>query len=213
MKIIIFGATGDVGGRVVAEALQRGHAVTAVTRNENSIGRLPSAVSMRLVDVTDTGEVTRAMAGHDLAISALRPPDGHETELPELTRSVLQAATATKTRVLVVGGASVLLMPDMSGYTVLTAPDFLPDDVKPIAAACFAQFAYCAANNSADWTYFSPPAVLEPGRRTGSFRRGSDILLIDDTGQSKITMEDFAVAMIDEAEKPTEHARRITVAY
>ncbi len=213
MNIIIFGATGDVGSRVVGEALQRGHTVTAVTRGKNSIDRLPPAASVRIVDVTDTEDMARAMAGHDLAVSALRPPDGHETDLPQLTKSVLEAAAATKTRLLVVGGASVLLMPDMSGHTVMTAPDFLPEDVKPIAAACLAQFASCVENDSADWTYFSPPAVLEPGRRTGRYRRGSDILLVDDAGQSKVSMEDFAVAMIDEAEIPTENARRVTVAY
>lgn len=213
MKIIIFGATGDIGSRVVGEALQRGHAVTAVARNKNSIDRLPPTASVQLVDVTDTGAAARAMAGHDLAVSALRPPDGHETQLPGLTKSVLKAAATTNTRVLVVGGASVLLMPDMSGHTVMTAPDFLPEEVKPIAAACFTQLAYCIADDSADWTYFSPPAMLEPGQRTGRYRRGSDILLVDDAGRSRVSMEDFAVAMIDEAERPTKKTRRITVAY
>ncbi len=213
MKIIVFGATGDVGSRVAEEALLRGHEVTAVVRNENKLDRLPRATSVRVLDVTDTKAVARAMAGHDLAVSALRPPDGRETDLPELTKSVLDAAAESKTRVLVVGGAANLLMPDMSGHTVLTAPNFLPEAVKPIAAACFTQFAYCVAEDRADWTYFSPPAMLEPGQRTGHYRRGSDILLVDEAGHSKVSMEDFAVAMMDEAETPTENVKRVTVAY
>lgn len=213
MNIIVFGAAGDVGSRIVKEALLRGHAVTAVARNGNSIDRLPPAATVRLVEVRDSEAVAQAMAGHDLAVSALRPPHGRETDLPELTASVLKAAAETKTRLLVVGGASVLLMPDMSGHTVLTAPDFLPDEVKPIAAACFAQYASCAADDTADWTYFSPPASLAPGQRTGRYRRGSDFLLVDEAGRSAVSMEDFAVAMMDEAERPTKNARRITVAY
>jgi len=213
MKIIIFGASGDVGSRVVREALLRGHEVCAVLRDENKRDRLPSAASIFVMDVTDKKTMARVIAGCDLVISALRPPEGHEADLPELTRSVLDAAAEAKIRVLVVGGAANLLMPDMSGYTVLTAPDFLPEAVKPIAAACFTQFAYCVAEDGADWTYFIPPAMLEPGRRTGSYRRGSDILLVDKAGHSKVSMEDFAVAMLDEAEKPTENMKRITVAY
>jgi len=213
MKIIVFGATGDVGSRVAKEALLRGHDVSAVVRDENKLDRLPRAASVRVLDVTDTKTMAQVVAGYDLAISALRPPDGREKELPELTKLVLNAAAETKIRVLVVGGAANLLMPDMSGHTVLTAPNFLPEVVKPIAAACFTQFAYCVADDQADWTYFSPPAMLEPGRRTGHYRRGSDILLVDEAGHSKISMEDFAVAMMDEAETPTENVKRVTVAY
>ena len=213
MKIIVFGATGDVGSRVVKEALLRGHVVSAVVRNENKLDRLPKAVSVHVLDVTDTKAVTQAMAGHDLAVSALRPPEGQEMDLPELTKSVLNAAAASKTRVLIGGGAANLLIPDMSGYTVLTAPNFLPEAVKQIAIACFAQFAYCVTEDLADWTYFSPPAMLEPGKRTGNYRRGSDFLLVDEDGQSKISMEDYAVAMMDEAENPTQNVKRVTVAY
>ncbi len=213
MKIMVLGATGDVGSRIAKEALLRGHEVTAVVRNEINLDRLPPAASVQVLDLTDAMAVAQAMAGHDLAISALRPPDGREMDLPELTKSVLDAAAESKTRVLVVGGAANLLMPDMNGYTVLTAPNFLPEAVKPIAAACFTQFAYCLAEDRADWIYFSPPAMMEPGQRTGHYRRGSDVLLVDEAGDSKVSMEDFAVAMMDEAEPPTENVKRVTVAY
>lgn len=213
MKIIVFGATGDVGSRVVKEALLRGHVVSAVVRNENKLDRLPKAVSVHVLDVTDTKAVTQVMAGHDLAVSTLRPPEGQEMDLPELTKSVLNAAAESKARVLIGGGAANLLIPDLSGYTVLTAPNFRPEAVKPIAIACFVQYAYCVAEDGTDRTYFSPAAMLESGKRTGNYRRGSDFLLVDEDGQSKISMEDYAVAMMDEAENPTANVKRVTVAY
>ncbi len=212
MRIIVFGATGDVGSRIVGEAMQRGHQVTAVVRTDAKAGLLPDAASVRVLDVADTAAVATTIAGHDLVISALRPPEGHEPDLPGLTRSILDAAAESKIPALIVGGAANLLMPDGSGHTVLTAPDFLPDAVRPIAAACFAQYAECASAATGDWTYFSPPAMLQPGERTGRFRRGSDVLLVDEAGQSQISMEDFAVAIIDMAER-SDRPRRVTVAY
>ncbi len=213
MKIIVFGATGDVGNRFVKEAAARGHEVSAVVRNRNKLDRLPESVSVHVADVNDASAVVEALGGHDLAVTALRPPAGRETELPAMTKTVLDAAVQTRTRLLIVGGAANLKLPDNSGYTVLTAPDFLPEAWKPIATACQIQFENCLAQQDAAWTYFSPPAILEPGLRTGRYRRGSDTLLIDEAGESRISMEDFAVAMMDVAETPNEPARRITVAY
>lgn len=213
MRIIVFGATGDVGSRIVNEALLRGHSVTGVVRDESKLNLLPSGVVGRLLDVNEAEGVASAIAENDIAISALRPPDGEEKILPVLTKSILDAARKSKKRVLVVGGAANLLMPDDSGHTVLTAPNFLPESVKPIAAACFVQFKVCVANEDADWVYFSPSAMLRPGERTGRFRRGSDTLIVDDSGNSAISMEDFSIAILDEAETPRENVRRVTVGY
>ncbi|MEM7428965.1 MAG: NAD(P)H-binding protein [Pseudomonadota bacterium] len=213
MKIVVFGATGDVGSRVVQEALSRGHSVTAVIRDGNKRDRLPSGASVRVLDVNDGNLVIDALRGQDLAVSALRPVEGQEHLLPDLTRGLLEAAARTGTRLLIVGGAANLLMPDGSGHTVLSAPGFLPDEVRPIASASFRQFEACATRNDADWTYFSPPALLQPGERTGRYRRGTDILLTDDEGVSKVSMEDFSVALLDEGERPSPNNRRITVAY
>lgn len=213
MKIIVFGATGDVGSRVVKEALSRGHDVTAVVRNKHKAPLVPSETAVEVAEVSDTERIARIMAGHDLAVSALRPPQGREADLPALTEHILEAAARTTIRVLVVGGAATLKMPDGSGHTVLSAPDFLPDDIRPIAEACRDQFDSCEREVRVDWTYFSPPAMLTPGTRTGQYRRGSDILLVDADGRSAISMEDFAVAMLDQAEKPVADSRHITVAY
>ena len=103
-------------------------------------------------------------------------------------------------------------MPDDSGHTILTAPGFLPDAVVPIAKASQAQYELCINNTDAEWSYLSPPAMLVPGVRTGAYRLGTDVLLIDDDGDSQISMEDFAVALIDEAERPQHPQMRFTVA-
>ena len=213
MKIIVFGARGDVGSRIVSEALARNHTVTAVVRNEAQVHALPSAATAAIADVADTIQLSELMTGHDVAISALRPPEGQEDSLVALTKSVLTASDQAKVRALVVGGAASLRVPGLNGHTVLTAPGFLPEEVRPIAEACQVQFELCVAEQNAEWTYLCPPAKLTPGVRTGLYRVGSDALLIDADGNSAIAMEDFAVAMIDEAESAQHRRQRFTVAY
>ncbi|MFD1156359.1 NAD(P)-dependent oxidoreductase [Roseovarius aestuarii] len=213
MNIIVFGATGDVGSRIVSEALARNHSVTAVVRKETQIDTLPPSASGRVADVTNTEQVSELMTGHDLAISALRPPDGQEEILVELTKSVLTASAKTGVRALIVGGAASLKVPDLGQHTVLTAPGFLPADVVPIAQACQAQFELFSTEIDADWTYLCPPAMLMPGERTGQYRTGTDALVVDADGNSAIAMEDFAVAMIDEAQTARHRKERFTVAY
>jgi len=212
MKIIVFGARGDVGSRVVAEALSRGHEVAAVVRRQAQSDAVPPAARALVGDVGQTGEVARLMAGQDLAISAIRPPDGQEYALVPLTRSLLDAAAMARIPLLVVGGAANLKIPGQNGTTVLTAPGFLPEVVLPIARACFAQYELCMTENRIDWSYLAPPAMLLPGERTGRYRLGSDTLLFDAAGESRISMEDFAVALLDEAETPKHRGRRFTVA-
>jgi len=200
MKIIVFGATGDVGSRVVREALSRQHDVTAVVRNEAGLKKLPGAVERVIVDVSDASAVAGAMAGQDLAISAVRPPAGQEGEIVALTRSILAGASEAGVRVIIVGGAARLRLPDGSPHTVLSDPDFLPEDIVPIARASLAQSELCTSDTKADWTYASPSALLRPGTRRADFRIGTDTLLVDEEGNSEISMEDFAIALVDEAQ-------------
>lgn len=173
MRITVFGAFGSVGRRVVEEARRRGHEVTPVSRRPGP----GSEVGVSEVGVSEVGDarvvadVVRLAAGRDLVISATRPVDGREGELVEATRALLAGATRVGVRLLVVGGAATLVTP--RGHTVEEAPDF-PDALKPIARACAEQLAVCLADRGADWTYLSPPPVLEPGERTGVFRVGRD---------------------------------------
>lgn len=213
MKIIIFGARGDVGRRLVKEAVMRGHQVTAVVRNESQINDIPSGVINVIGNVLTEEGMASLMQGHDLAISALRPSDGQEELLVPLTRSILTGAEEASTRAIIVGGAASLKVPNANGHTVLTAPNFLPEAVVPIATACQAQFELLQAQDDADWTYLCPPAMLTPGERKGHYRIGSDTLVVDEDGNSAISMEDFAVAMLDEAENPKHQKQRFTVAY
>ena len=213
MKITIFGAGGDVGSRLVKETLFRGHEVTAVLRTPASIGKIPEGVHLRVTDVADTEQVARIVHGQDLVISAVRPPDGREQDMVGLTSSILRACGMAGVRVLIVGGAASLRLAEDELHTVLTAPGFLPDSVRPIALASQAQYELCLAETEADWTYLCPPAMLVPGHRVGRYRIGADILLKNDEGNSEISMEDFAVALLDEAEQPRHQGRRFTVAY
>ena len=111
------------------------------------------------------------------------------------------------------GGAASLIVPGTPGHTVLTAPGFLPDSVVPIATACQRQFEWIAERLASNGTYLCPPAMLAPGIRTGAYRMDGDMLVVDEDGDSKISMEDFAVALMDEAESRRHNGRRFTVAY
>lgn len=213
MKIIVFGAVGEVGSRIVAEALSRGHEVSAVVRKAAQFGKLPKGVTPYVGDAGNAGKIARLTAGQDVVISAIRPPTGNEDQLPILTEAILDGATHSGTRVLIVGGAASLKMPGQDGITVMTAPNFLPDEVLPIARACIAQYALIRNNTQANWSYLCPPAMLTPGTRTGAYRLGRDELLVDKGGNSAISMEDFAVVLLDEAAQPKHHQIRFTAAY
>ena len=213
MKIIIFGAAGNVGSRIVNEALERGHQVSAVVRKSDQLHKLPKAVKGCTGDAQNVSDVTKLTAGHDLVISAVRPPSGHEQLLVPITQAILEGASESGVRVLVVGGAASLKIPGQQDTTVLSAENFLPEDVKPIARACFAQHQAIEQVQNTDWAYLSPPAMLVPGVRTGQYRLGSDELLYDKDGSSKISMEDFAVVLLDEGETPKHHKVRFTAAY
>lgn len=212
MKIVIAGASGDVGQRALAEALGRGHDVTAVVRSQAQFGRLPDAVTRVAADLADRHKVASIADGQDLFISAVRPPAGREAELAALTRAILDGTAEAGVGVILVGGAARLRLPN-SDETVLTAEDFLPKSVLAIAYACQAQYELCRADETADWTYVSPPAMLEPGQRTGGYRTGTDTLLIDQDGNSHISMEDFAVALLDEAGTRLYRRQAFTVGY
>ncbi|MCA6093423.1 NAD(P)H-binding protein [Streptomyces sp. SCA3-4] len=216
MRITVFGAAGNVGSRVVAEALSRGHHVTAVVRDASrAAGRVPAGAELRTGDAGDARDVAAASAGQDVVIGATRPAPGSEGELVAMARALLAGTGESGVRLLLVGGAGNLTVPGSEGRTaVADDPAFVPPAWRPIALACTEQLAACrAAGADADWTYLSPPALLEPGVRTGTYRLGADELLVDAAGTSAISMEDLAVALLDEAERPRHRGERFTVAY
>ncbi|MFE6924312.1 NAD(P)-dependent oxidoreductase [Nocardia sp. NPDC057663] len=207
MRIAVFGAGGAVGSRVVAEALARGHEVTAVARRAVAV---PDGVQVRIGDAGSADDVEKFSAGQDLVIAATRPAMGRESELPAVAAAMLDGVARSGVRLLVVGGAATLMVPG-AGVLLHETPDF-PTELAAIARACAEQLAACRADTEADWAYLSPPAELIPGERTGSYRVGADELLVDVAGVSTISMEDFAVALLDEAERPAHRRARFTVA-
>lgn len=213
MKITVFGATGQVGSCTVAEALSRGHEVTAVIRDPARSDGLPAGVTAQQGDAASTDDVAELSAGQDLVISATRPAPGRERELVRMARALLDGVGRTGVRLLLVGGAGSLIVPDTDGTMAVDDPRFVPAAWRDIAQACVEQYEVCRGETRADWTYLSPPALLTPGHRTGRYRLGSDTLLVDGECRSAISMEDFAVALLDEAEQPRHRRQRFTVAY
>jgi putative NADH-flavin reductase len=212
MKITVLGATGNAGSRVVAEALSRGHEVTAVVRNLTGSNDLPAA-RVRTGDVGNVADVAKVSAGQDVVISAIRPAPGDESDIIPTTRSLMDGLAQTGVRLLVVGGAATLTVPGTDGKTVIEDPNYLPVSARHIGKASADQFEVCLAENRVDWAYLSPAAQFAPGERTGNYRLGTDELLVDAEGISKISMEDLAVVLLDEAERPKHHRTRFTAAY
>lgn len=212
MRIAVFGSTGNVGSRIAAEALSRGHSVTAVVRKGSDCTRLPDDVEIAIGDVERTEDVAKIGADHDLVVVATRPPHGRERELLTMAKAILEGVQQAGVRLLVVGGAGGLKVPDTGGK-VVDDPRYVGEAWRDIAQACADQLAIFRANDEADWTYLAPPAMLRPGKRTGQFRVGNDQLLLDADGKSAISMEDFSVAILDEAECPKHQRTVFTVAY
>ncbi|MER7543968.1 NAD(P)-dependent oxidoreductase [Actinomadura sp.] len=207
MKILLIGATGMIGSRIAAEARRRGHEVTGVTRS--------GAEGTARAEASDAAAVAALAAGHDAAVLSVPPPrDGSETTGPLLaiTRGVLDGLReAGVRRLIVVGGAGSLEV--APGVRLVDTPEF-PEIYKNEALAAAEQLGVIRAEaGDLDWTFISPAAVIQPGERTGVFRLGGDQLLTDGEGNSTISAEDYAVALVDELEKGNAVQRRITVAY
>ncbi len=212
MRILVFGASGNVGRRVVAEALQRGHEVTAVVRDPDRARRSLENATIVVGNAAAPQDVARLSADQDVVVSATRPKLGSEHEHPSTAESLLKGLRLTGTRLILVGGAGSLHAPD-TGDTIVDDPRYVAAAWRGIAVACCQQYAVCQEETHADWTYLSPPALLQPGKRTGNYRKGRDTLILDQNGLSMISMEDLAVALLDEAEVPQHRRERFTVAY
>ncbi|MFD5702339.1 NAD(P)-dependent oxidoreductase [Streptomyces lasiicapitis] len=212
MKIAVIGATGMVGSRVTDEAVRRGHTVTAVSRRLPASDSLPEGVDPVAADVTDLDALRPVLAAADVAVLTVRPAPGSEATLAPATNGVLDVAAATGTPLLIVGGAGPLRSPDEPDLLIVDNPAYIPAEWRDIAAASTEQFRAAERHSGAKWTYLSPPAILEPGERTGAYRKGTDTLLVDADGLSRISAEDLAVGVVDELEAPS-GLSRLTFAY
>ena len=200
MRIIVLGATGMAGTAVVNEALSRGHEVTAVSRRRRH--RAEAGLTSCLLDVTDVESVACLLEDSEAAVVALRPPAGHESNLVRLTTVVLDAASRSRTPLLIIGGAAPLSSPSDPGTLAIDDPTIVPPAWRDVAQASLDQFRVCQAHSYEGWVYLSPPAIFGPGDVTGAYRRGTTTLLRDAHGESRINPEDLALAVVDELERP-----------
>ena len=202
-KIAIIGATGRAGSQLLEEALRRGHSVTAIARDTSKIGPREGVVG-KAVDALDAAALQAAIAGHDVVISA-----AHFATLPA-SAVVDPVKKAGVKRLLVVGGAGSLLLPD--GTRVIDSEGF-PEAYKAEASAGAEFLANLRQEKQPDWTFLSPSAEFVEGERTGKFRIGQDDLLVSSEGRSWITFADYAIALLDEVEAPKHSRQRFTVGY
>jgi len=212
MTIALIGASGYVGSAMLHEALWRGHHVTAVVRNTAKLSPQPGVTAIS-EDVLDTAGLAGVLTGHTAVISAF---SGHsQAQIREYyvrgLRSIIAAVKQARVpRLLVVGGAGSL---DVApGVQLVDTPRF-PPQWKQTAEGARDALRLLREEPELDWTMLSPSALLERGLRTGRFRLGGDQLLVDAAGGSYISLEDYAVAMIDELERPTHSRQRFTVGY
>lgn len=212
MKLALIGATGRVGSRLLAEALARGHDVTAISRHPEKLAPHPR---LRAVagDVFDSDGLAALLRGSDAVIHAYAPPRDIDRTAAQIraTQSLIAALKqAGVRRILAVGGAGTLEL--APGVRVMDTPE-LPREWMG-GAVSTAQVKYLLEKErELEWTSLSPSLWLEPGQRTGKFRLGTDQILRDQDGRSHISFEDYAVAMIDELETPRHSFRRFTVGY
>ncbi|MNJ27623.1 NAD(P)-dependent oxidoreductase [Paenibacillus bouchesdurhonensis] len=212
MKIVIFGGTGTIGKAILTEALRRGHDVTAVVRNTSKLESLAGEERLHLLtgDILMPESIAGAVEGKDLVISAYGPQFGQEDELSEAARSLVEGIKRGGVRrLIVVGGAGGLEVEP--GLLLMDTPEF-PEEIRPLARAHEEAYHVYRASDLL-WTVFSPAAVIEPGKRTGQFRIGTNWLVTDERDQSRISIEDYAAALLDEAEDPQFPGARFTVAY
>jgi putative NADH-flavin reductase len=212
MKVLIIGGTGFVGSALVEEALRRQHAVSAIARNLQKLARNERLAGVQ-ADVYDSNKVASIAEGHNAVISAFSPsvadPDLYEHHLQGFRSIITGIKRAGVSRFLVVGGAGSLEV--APGVQLADTPEF-PAQWKPTALATRESLHLLRGERSLEWTFLAPPAHLEPGERTGRYRTGTDRLLVDATGASRISVADYAVAMIDELERPQHIRQRFTVA-
>ncbi len=216
MKIVLFGASGNIGQRIAAEGLRRGHEIVGVVRDPAAVVSRDPRVTLVKGDATSSDSVAGIVRGADAVVSAISPrPNARGLPAPSLAanaRALIAGLRASGVkRVLYVGGASSLEV--APGQMLADLPDF-PEIYKTEAQeGREALTVWRAEAEGLDWTYLSPAAEIGPGERTGTYRTTGDQLLVDAAGKSFITFEDYAVAVLDELERPQHVGRRFGVAY
>lgn len=204
MNILLIGASGMVGSRILAQAQARGHQITAAARNAERIAKLEGieVISLDIADITTKAE------GYDVVISALSPRNSADaTAEAQAFAAALIAAGKKGPRVVMVGGAGSLSLPD--GRSVIEVlPEIYLSEARAMKAALDALKA-----SDINWTVIAPSAEIAPGVHSGAYTIGGTTLLADSSGRSHISAEDFAAALIAEVEAPRFERQLVTVGY
>ena len=203
MNIVLAGATGNIGSRILDEALRRGHRVTGLTRDPAKLGAR-DGLQTKKANTADVAAFADALKGHDAAILSVK---WNENDVHQVLDALRKANV--KRCLFVVGAGSLLRKDGRTHFDHMAEKGVQPPTSKPAALA----LAEVQKVTDLEWTAISPPASIQPPERTGQFRLGRDHLLEDDNGKSEISREDFAIAILDEIEKPSHIRRRFTAAY
>lgn len=214
MKVAIIGASGFVGSALLNEALTRGHQVTAIVRNPEKITVENSNLTIKAGDVTDSESFADLVAGNEAVLSAFNAGWTNPNLYDDFLAGSKAIQEGTKKagikRLLIVGGAGSLeVAPNVQ---LVDTPEF-PAEWKAGATSARDYLTILREEKDLDWTFLSPAIMLEPGERTANFRLGGDQLVTDANGDSKISVQDLAVALVDELEKNQFIQKRFTAAY
>jgi len=209
MHIALYGATGNSGSRILNELLTRGHQVTAIIRSPEKLAARPGLTVVQ-GDVASVDGIAGRIKGTDAVVSAYAPPPDDTDQILPVTGRLIDAVKQTGVpRLLIVGGAGNLEV--APGVTVL-ASGHVPAEWVPIATS-HAKLLEQVKKSEINWTYFSPAAFFVPGERTGKFRLGTNQLIANEQGDSRISLEDYAIALVDELESPKHERERFTIGY
>lgn len=214
-KVVLIGATGFVGSAILNELVERGHEVTAVVRN---VEKLPKNALVKPVkeDVGNEDAVAKLLEGKDAVISAYNPgwttPNIAQETIVNYRHILAAAKKSGIGRLLIVGGAGTLFC--APGVRILETGVFPNEIFNCVVSLGYVYLNILQNEKELDWVFFSPAGMFdEKGERTGKFRLGKDDLVVDAEGNSHISVQDYAVAMVDELEKPAHHRERFTIGY
>ena len=214
-NLVLIGASGFVGSAILKEALDRGHKVTALVRHPEKISLVNKNLIVKQGDASFVDTVSSVSKNADVVISAYNPGWKNPDIAVETTRTykaiIEGVRQAEVKRLLVVGGAgSLFISPGKRLMDTGSMPESFLPAVRALADIYLIDL---MAEKNIDWVFFSPAGDLHQGKRTGIFRLGKDDLVVNEKGESKISVQDYAVAMLDEINKPAHHQERFTIGY
>ena len=214
-KIALIGASGFVGLALLKESLERGHSVTAIVRHPEKITIKHPRLHIMKGDVLSKPTVKELVSGMDVVISSYNPGWKNPTIAEDTTnayKSIIEGVKEAEiSRLLIVGGAgSLFISPEKREMDT----DAIPESFMP-AVKSLAEVLYSLQKNEheLDWVFFSPAANIAPGEKKGVYRLGKDNMIVNDKGESNISVEDYAAAMLNEVENPQHHKERFTIGY